>query len=189
MISEYMQNVNNKLASYIHQHVALQKINEALFVNTYVYFWFEITIYLLCYVVPLLLQMFYFKEPDQIRSCMMSCSIITGALVVQEFIEFRQQKLLDWFESYSNLFNIFIYMIFFKYQSLRLNEYIDIRVSPRDNFVELLDHDTHKVKLNDQFWLSMFSCILLFGLAFKLMMGFSVQPKFGRFVDLVTYVL
>ena len=37
--------------------------------------------------------------------------------------------------------------------------------------------------------ISVLSTILLFGLASKLLEGFSVHPKFGRFVNLVKFVL
>ena len=189
MISEYMQNINNQFSSSIEKHVALQKINEALFVNTYTYFGFETTIYVLFYCVPLLLQMFYFEDPDQIKGCMMSCSIITGGLIIQEIIEFRQQKLMDFLASYSNVFNLVICFIFFQYSSLRLNHYLEVRISPFDNFGSLLKFEKPKISLEDQFKISILSTILLFGLASKLLEGFSVIPKFGRFVNLVSFVL
>lgn len=82
MISEYMQMINNKFSSEINKHVALKKINEALFVNTYRYFASETTIYLGFYCIPLILNMFYIEDPYYVEVAMILCGVVTGCLFV-----------------------------------------------------------------------------------------------------------
>ena len=77
MISEYMQLINNKFYLDIKKHVGLQKISEALFVNTQSYFQWKTIIYSWFYALPLLLQMFYFENPTWKVLCLVSCLLVT----------------------------------------------------------------------------------------------------------------